>query len=118
MAFAKGLTTHTKATAEGGRSFVTYPLKTGLAGATRFSAQVGIEDSAGKEGSVVFIVELLRRGTWERVYESPVIRSGQEGVPVAVDVDITGAEALRLATTDAGDGINSDHAAWGNARVR
>ncbi len=118
VAFAKGLTTHTKAAAEGGRSFVTYPLKTGLAGATRFSAQVGIEDSAGKEGSVVFIVELLRRGTWERVYESPVIRSGQEGVPVAVDVDITGAEALRLATTDAGDGINSDHAAWGNARVR
>jgi hypothetical protein len=34
-----------------------------------------------------------------------------------VRVDISGASRLRRLNTDAGDGINSDHAAWGAARV-
>jgi hypothetical protein len=32
-------------------------------------------------------------------------------------VELGPAPYLRLYTTDAGDGINSDHALWGNARL-
>ena len=52
---------------------------------------------------------------WKRVYEWEKIIGGM--LPIPVKVDITGATRLRLFTTDAGDGINSDHAAWGAARV-
>jgi hypothetical protein len=63
----------------------------------------------------VFIVEVLRRGRWEKLFESPVLRGGDQ--PAEVDVDITGAQQLRLRATDGGDNYYSDHAAWGNARV-
>ena len=32
-------------------------------------------------------------------------------------MDVTGATRLRLRTTDAGDTIHADHAAWADARV-
>jgi alpha-galactosidase len=31
--------------------------------------------------------------------------------------DVTGARLVRLVVTDAGDGIDSDHADWGDARL-
>ena len=34
-----------------------------------------------------------------------------------LSADVSGGTMLRLVVTDAGDGINSDHADWGNATV-
>jgi hypothetical protein len=36
---------------------------------------------------------------------------------VAIDIDIRGADQLRLVTTDAGDNVHADHAVWADARV-
>lgn len=33
-----------------------------------------------------------------------------------VNVDLTGAKTLRLVVTDAGNGINNDHADWADAK--
>ena len=55
-------------------------------------------------------------GTWKTLYASPVLRGGQE--PVSLNLKLGNAKYLHLYTTDAGDGINSDHAVWGNARLK
>ena len=114
--FATGLITHPKTTAEGGRAEVVYDLGEGLAAARRFTAWVGIDDTAGNAGSCRFAVEVRRGGEWQRVFESDVLRGGD--APVEVDVDLTGAEQLKLIATDAGDDYFSDHAAWGDALIR
>jgi hypothetical protein len=116
--FPKGLLTHPGTTPQGGRATVVYALEGGLAKAKRFVAWVGIDDSAASAGSCVFIVEVRRKGEWQRLFASAVLRGGQPGQPVAVDVDISGADRLRLTVTDAGDNINSDHAAWGGAMLQ
>jgi hypothetical protein len=66
-------------------------------------------------GSATFIVEVRRAGRWERVFESPVLKLGDQ--PQEVSVDIAGADQLRLLTTDGGDGISCDHATWAQARI-
>jgi len=114
--FPKGLLTHPETTPDGGRATVVYALEGGLGKATRFKAWVGIDDSAGNAGSSTFAVEVRHNGQWQRVFESGVLRGGQPAAPV--DADITGADQLRLVVTDAGDGINSDHAAWGGAIIQ
>jgi hypothetical protein len=115
--FAKGLLLCPEATREGGFGHATFDLDGGLGKATRFKAVVGIEHAvyAYKRGSSAFIVEVWRNGEWDRVFESPVLRFGQARV---VDVDIVGAQRIRLITTDGGDGINSDHAAWADAKLQ
>ena len=111
-----GLTTHAETTPEGGRAQVVYALSGGLRAAKRFRAWIGVDDSGGKEGSCVFIVEAHRGGQWQKLFESPVLRVG--GDPVEVNVEIAGADQLRLRVTDGGDGISSDHAVWADARLQ
>jgi len=113
--FATGLVTHPEATPDG-RAEVVYALDGRLSKAQRFSAWVGVDDSAGNAGSCQFAVEVRRGKAWERVFESEILRGGEP--PVEVDVTIRGAERLRLIATDGGDNINSDHAAWGGAVLR
>ncbi|MBT3380923.1 MAG: hypothetical protein HN742_16035 [Lentisphaerae bacterium] len=81
-------------------------------------SDIGIEDMAGPRGTVVFMVQRSASpaGPWETLYTSPTVRGGTE--PVRIDVELGNARFLRLYTTDAGDGINSDHALWGNARLK
>jgi len=55
-------------------------------------------------------------GPWETLYTSPVMRGGTD--PLTIEADLGDAIYLRLYTTDAGDGINSDHALWGNVRLK
>jgi len=95
---------------------VTYELTGGLSKAKMLTAFIGVDDPANKEGSVTFAVEIFRGGKWERVFESKVIRKGDAAQ--AIEVPIAGAEKLRLVTTDAGDGINSDHATWAEAKLQ
>ena len=79
----------------------------------RFEAWVGVdaEMTGRNRGSVVFQVF----GDDERLFDSGVMRSNQPAKRVSVSV--TGVTELRLVVTDAGDGINCDHADWADALV-
>jgi hypothetical protein len=116
--YAKGILLHPEESKEGNRANVTYPLGGELRQAKRFTAVIGIDDSMGsyKLGSAAFAVEVQRGGTWVRAFESAVLKVGDK--PQQVSVDITGAEKLRLLTTDGGDGISCDQATWAEARVQ
>ena len=81
---------------------------------TRLNAAVGVDNNdrtKGKAGSVVFRVssagrELLRTRT---------LRGGDE--PQAIDLKVNGVLTLDLLVDDAGDGVDSDHADWADARI-
>ena len=77
----------------------------------RFQAEAGVDDqAAGKNGSVVFRIT----GDGKKLWESPVMKPGSPAVPV--DLKIRFVNELLLEATDAGDGINYDHADWAEAR--
>jgi glucose/arabinose dehydrogenase len=78
---------------------------------TRFRADVGVDDEVGTNGSVVF--EVWVDGV--KAHDSGVMTGGS--ATQSVDVDVTGAQQLRLVVTDAGDNMNYDHADWANARL-
>jgi hypothetical protein len=77
----------------------------------RFEAEVGVDDEKGGGGTVVF--QVVADG--KKVFDSGVLRGKQPANKVSVSLD--GVEELLLLVTDAGDGINSDHADWANARL-
>lgn len=80
----------------------------------RFEAQIGVDhnrDTEGGRGSVEFMVEV----DGKEVFQSAVLRGGDE--PVRMSVDLDGATEFTLRATDAGDGPFADHADWGEARV-
>ena len=93
----------------GGHGHVTFDLAGGLRQATLFRAVVGVDDAVKPRGSVVFAVEVLRDDKWTEVWRSRTLHGGQAE---AIRVPIAGANKLRLLTTDAADGIHSDHAVW------
>jgi NPCBM/NEW2 domain-containing protein len=78
---------------------------------TRFAATVGIDDSRGGGGSVVFRVV----GDGRTLFESAVVRGSTAAVPVSVDV--TGVEQLDLVADPTADGQGNDHADWADARL-
>ena len=114
-AYPKGLTLCPEAPA--GWAEVVYAVPPDRANAT-FRAEIGVTDSSLGNGSVTFSVRraVAEAGPWERIYASPSIRG--TGSPVEIEVPLQGAAFLLLRTTDDGDGINSDHAFWGDARLR
>ncbi|GAB3536786.1 endo-alpha-N-acetylgalactosaminidase family protein [Arthrobacter tecti] len=74
-----------------------------------FSAQVGIDDSR-TAGSVVFSV----LGDGKVLAQTGVLTKAS---PIkALEVDLTGVDNVTLAVSNAGDGNNSDHANWGDAK--
>jgi beta-galactosidase GanA len=82
------------------------------AGCTRLVGDVGVDDAAGSgRGSVVFTV--LVDGESKAV--TPVLRAG--GVPVHLDVDVTGGARLTLDVGDAGDGVGHDNGDWGGLQL-
>ena len=72
-----------------------------------FSADLGIDDSQGTKGSVVFSVYT----NGELAYQSPVLHGADPAEHMTVDV--SGAQSLRIAVADSGDGVTSDNADWG-----
>jgi hypothetical protein len=78
---------------------------------TTFRTVVGIDDEVMGAGSVRFHVY----GDGVLLTETPVLTEADGGVPL--DVDVTDVRRLRLAASDGGDGKNSDHADWADARV-
>jgi len=80
-----------------------------VAGAKRFTAEVGVDAEVGTGGSVAFQV-------WAgstKLADSGVVRGGQAAR--ALSVDVTGRTEIRLVVTDGGDGSARDHADWADA---
>ncbi|WP_328939392.1 NPCBM/NEW2 domain-containing protein [Streptomyces tauricus] len=75
------------------------------------SAQVGVDDEEGADGSVAF--EIWADGT--KVASTGVLTNADAAVGLSADV--RGAEVVRLVATDGGDGITSDHGDWASAQL-
>lgn len=99
--FAKGLGTHAPSV-----------IKVNLEGrCSAFEADVGVDDEVGDAGSVQFQVW----GDGKKLYDSGVVR-GDQG-PTGAYANVTGVQTMKLVVFDGGDGVDNDHADWGNARV-
>lgn len=78
----------------------------------RVTAEVGVDDEKGDRGSVTFSV-------WADGKEVASTGTLTNAMPAeTVSAEVTGAEVVRLVVTDAGDGNDSDHADWAEARLR
>lgn len=102
IAYAKGLGVHAP-------SELRYRLDDACSG--NLVADVGVDDGAGDEGSVVFQVWL----DGAKAFDSGVMRGSDRRKPV--NVSVAGKNELRLVVTDSGDGNASDFADWAGARV-
>ena len=83
--------------------------------AVAFSAVVGVDNNdntAGGKGSVVFSVTAGDKV----LYESGLLRGGQAGVPVSVEIGSVSEITLNM--SDGGDGISCDQGDWAEAKVR
>ena len=77
----------------------------------RFQAQVGVDDQAmNTPGSIVFKIT----GDEKTLWESPLMKPGMAAIPV--DLAIDKVNELLLIVTDAGNGIDYDHADWAMAQ--
>ncbi|UQN08231.1 NPCBM/NEW2 domain-containing protein [Deinococcus sp. QL22] len=88
-----------------------FSLKGTDATCTRFTSQIGIDDEVGSLGTVVFEVYL----DGQKAYDSGTMIGAS--VTKTVDLNITGKQELRLVVTDAGDGIDFDHANWAKPMI-
>ncbi|MGI5441579.1 NPCBM/NEW2 domain-containing protein [Streptomyces shenzhenensis] len=75
------------------------------------TADVGVDDEKGANGTVTF--EVWADGT--KAAATEVLTNAMPARPLTADV--TGAQVVRLVVTDGGDGIDSDHADWADARI-
>ncbi|MFD9357250.1 NPCBM/NEW2 domain-containing protein [Streptomyces sp. NPDC060031] len=101
-AYTKGIGTHANST-------ITYTLNRAY---TRFQSDLGIDDEVNANATVTYEVW----GDGVKLHESPTPLTPTSPTQ-SIDVDITGVNTLVLKVTDAGDGINSDHADWAGARL-
>ena len=76
-----------------------------------FRSIIGVDDEVGDKGSVIFEIWLDGR----RAYQSPTMKGNMAGL--AIEVPVENALEMRLVVTNAGDGIDSDHADWADARL-
>lgn len=80
-------------------------------GSNRFHAVCGVDDNAGAgRGSVQFRIA----GDGKLLWKSPVMKAGDKGQPI--DLDVSGVKTLILIAADTGDGVDYDHANWAEAR--
>ncbi|MBB4951370.1 hypothetical protein F4556_006905 [Kitasatospora gansuensis] len=101
-AYAKGVGTHAT-------SAITYALNGAYA---RFRSDVGVDDEVSANATVKFEVW----GDGVKLYESPAAMTPASATQ-SIDVSVAGVNSLVLKVTDAGDGINSDHADWAGAEL-
>ncbi|KUN22841.1 alpha-galactosidase [Streptomyces corchorusii] len=77
----------------------------------KVTAEVGVDDEKGTKGTVAF--EIWADGT--KAASTGVLTNAMPAQPLTADV--TGAQVVRLVVTDGGDGVDSDHADWADARL-
>jgi alpha-galactosidase len=80
-------------------------------GCTSFSADVGVDDETGGNGSVSFEVWTDGALAW-----TSGVLSGTSPAE-HVTLDMRGVHELRLVVTDGGDGVEYDHADWAGAAL-
>lgn len=103
ITYKKGLGTHSIAT-------IIYDLT--KIDAQYFTSFIGVDNAMyGNKGSVEFQVFL----DGEKVYESGVMNSTDK--QKFVEVELTGAKELKLIMTDGGNGNESDHGNWADAKL-
>ena len=71
-----------------------------------FISEIGVDDEVGKKGSVIFQVW----GDGKLLAKSVVMHGGDK--PDTISANLKGVKQLMLVVTDAGDGIDFDHADW------
>ena len=76
-----------------------------------FIARCGVDDETGSKASVSFAV----LGDGKVLWQSGIMKKGD--VARVADVDIKKVKLLGLLVTDAGDGIDFDHADWCDAKL-
>jgi len=74
----------------------------------KFATDYGIDTEAGTPSSVIFKIY----GDEKELFVSS--KMGRFDFPRHVEVEVSGVKHLKLMVTDAGDGINNDHADWLN----
>ncbi|HEV2435521.1 MAG TPA: NPCBM/NEW2 domain-containing protein [Verrucomicrobiae bacterium] len=79
--------------------------------ASRFQADIGVDDEVGTNGSVVF--QVFADGL--KIYDSGMMTGGAPHQ--TINLDVTGVNRLTLGVNDADDGTANDHADWAGARV-
>ncbi len=79
--------------------------------ADSFTAQVGVDAETGKRGTITFEVWVDGKKKWS----SGVMKGGQ--APKPCSVSLAGAAEMNLVVGDADDGIDFDHADWGDAVI-
>ena len=79
--------------------------------ALRFKAIAGVDDEAGKQGSVEFIV----MGDGKKLWSSGVLTGGGDIKPC--DLDLKGLNFLDLIVDTTPDGYAFDHSDWADARI-
>lgn len=75
---------------------------------SKFKTDVGVDSESSTGASVIFKIY----GDGKLLYQSQ--KMGRFDFPKHANVDIKGVRKLTLEVTDAGDGVNSDHADWLN----
>ena len=80
--------------------------------AMRLESLVGVDDEPKTYGGSV---EFAVLGDGKTLWKSGVMKGGDSAKPV--NVDLGGVKSLELRVTDGGDGNDSDHADWINARL-
>ena len=107
----KALMTSPVDTPEGAASWVSYALTHQLRPAEQFTALVGLDGTDSPElGACAFVVELRQGRVWRRAFESGPVRAGQ--APVAVRVDLRGADEVRLKVEGSGPQHRWPQAVW------
>ncbi|MGW2425459.1 NPCBM/NEW2 domain-containing protein [Streptomyces sp. NPDC001709] len=77
----------------------------------KVTADVGVDDEKDTKGTVAFQI-------WADGTEVASTGTLTNAMPARhLTADITGAQVIRLVVTDGGDGIDSDHADWADARL-
>lgn len=79
--------------------------------AVRISGAAGLDDETSGRGSVVFSIKADGKEIWN----SGVMRPGDAAKTFSQDV--RGVTSLQLLVSDAGDGIDYDHADWADLKV-
>jgi len=101
--YPKGIGTHA-------RSEITYRFLP--PGYRYFVAEVGIDAEVPEDSPASVVFSVFSDGTV--MYESPVMKPGMP--PRFVRVCLAGRRSITLKVSDAGDGIEGDHADWAMAR--
>jgi hypothetical protein len=82
----------------------------------RLQGQLALDAHAGRKGSVVCrVLTADDTGSWTNIYESPILRGGED--PVAISLEVKSAQRLAILVDFADRGDQCDYANWLDLRL-